>query len=310
LLNPNYGFGLTLDQIDRHSFQQAAIACDRIPEFFDFDRTIFNFGGTGESVFDRNRYMYGENAGSGSGANGATFRTSNNGLDRQFIINTSKTFIQNINQMLASIGANMFYSNGKFFIKIENAGDPEDSERIPPVTALPITATLTDDNILESATISTSALNDRFNQIKLDYTDLEESSQPNSVLSPDPIDDSTDIRTNYLNEDGGKVLEGSFSLPGIFDEVTAKKHATLLLKKSRGQPQLSLQCSPTGINLAPGDFVRLNSTAMGINDVYRVTDVVLNADHTVTMNAIKHVPDFYDVTDTGQKFEAQRDILT
>ena len=311
LLNPNYGFGLGLDQIDRSSFIDAAIAVDRLPEYFDFDRTIFYFGGDGEflAVFDRSEYMYGENATTGSSANGASIRTLNNGYDRQFRLDTARTFLNNINQMLSSIGAFMYYADGKFRIKLENAGDPEDSERIPPITALPITATITDDNIIESVGINTSAMNDRFNQIKVDYTDIINNSQPNSVLSPDPIEDSTDIRTNYLNEDGGKVLEGSFSFPGIFDRVTAQKHATLLLKKSRSQPQINFQCSSVGIQLAPADFIRVNSVALGVNDVYRVTDIALNPDNTVTVNAMKHVPEFYDVTDTGQKFESQRPIL-
>ena len=310
LLNPNYGFGITLDQIHRESFIEAAIAVDRLPEFFDFDRTIFNFGGTNLSVFDRNEYMYGEAATTGASVNGARFRTLNNGYDRQFIINPAKTFISNLNQMLSSIGAIMFLVDGKFRIKLENAGDVDDSERIPPITALPLSATITDDEIIESVGVSTSSLNDRFNQIKVDYTDLANNSQPNSVLSPHPVEDSTDIRQNYLNEDGGKVLEGNFSFPGIFDSVTAQKHATLLLKKSRGQPRVTLQASPGAIDTAPGDFIRLNSVALGVNDVYRVTETTLNPDHTVVINAIKHVPDFYDVTDTGQKFEAQRDVLS
>ncbi len=309
LLNPDYGFGLTIDQLDRYSFQQAAIACDRIPEFFDFDNTIHYYGGGQLDVFDRHKYMYGENATTGASANGSSFRTNNNGLDRQFIIDTGKTFINNLNLMLASIGASMFYSDGRFHIKIENAGDPEDSERIPPITAIPLTMVVTDDNIIEAASISTSALNDRFNQIKVDFTDAINNSQPNSVLSPDPVEDSTDIRQNYLNEDNGKILEGSFSFPGIFDRPTAQKHATLLLKKSRGQPQISMQLNAEAINLAPGDFIRLNSVALGVNDVYRITDTSMNPDHTVNINAFKHVPDFYDVTETGQIFEAQRDIL-
>jgi hypothetical protein len=254
--------------------------------------------------------MYGENATTGASANGSSFRTNNNGLDRQFIIDTGKTFINNLNLMLASIGASMFYSDGRFHIKIENAGDPEDSERIPPITAIPLTMVVTDDNIIEAASISTSALNDRFNQIKVDFTDAINNSQPNSVLSPDPVEDSTDIRQNYLNEDNGKILEGSFSFPGIFDRPTAQKHATLLLKKSRGQPQISMQLNAEAINLAPGDFIRLDSVALGVNDVYRITDTSMNPDHTVNINAFKHVPDFYDVTETGQIFEAQRDILS
>ncbi len=314
MLNPNYGFGLTLDQIDRNSFINAAIALDRLPEFFDFDRTVFHLGGSEAGtvsieVFDRNRYMYGENATTGAAVNGSAFHTLNNGYDRHFIIDTSNTFINNINQMLASVGAFLYYADGKFRIALENAGDPTDSERIPPITALPVTCTVTDDHILDSVGISTSAMNDRFNQIKVDYTNLANNSQPNSVLSPDPIDDSTDIRVNYLNEDGGKILEGSFSFPGIYDSVTAKKHATLLLKKSRGQPRINFQMSSIGINIAPGDFIRVDSEALGINDVFGVTDLSFNPDNTVTISGQKHVPDFYDVTDTGQIFEEQRQIL-
>ena len=260
-------------------------------------------------VFDRHRYMYGDAATTGASADGARFFIANNTYDRQFRIDTSRTFVENLNIMLSSVGAYMFYTDGKFKIKLENAGDPENSENIMHIKSLPITAVITDDEIIGSVSINTSALNDRFNQIKVDYTDLQNNSQANSVLSPDPIEDSTDIRTNYLNEDGGKVLESSFSLPGIFDPVTAKKVATLLLKKSRGQPLVALQVSPVGINLAPGDFIRLNSACAGINEVFRVTDTTLNPDGTVALNAMKHVPEFYDVSDTGQIFESQRPLL-
>tara|TARA_Y100001972_G_scaffold121990_1_gene166851 strand:- start:145 stop:2859 length:2715 start_codon:yes stop_codon:yes gene_type:complete len=309
LLNPDYGVGLSTSEIDTESFVSAAIACDHFPNYFNFDETFFDLGGDFLDVFDRHRYMYGDAATTGASADGARFFIANNTYDRQFRIDTSRTFVENLNIMLSSIGAYMFYTDGKFKIKLENAGDPENSENIMHIKSLPITAVITDDEIIGSVSINTSALNDRFNQIKVDYTDLQNNSQANSVLSPDPIEDSTDIRTNYLNEDGGKVLESAFSLPGIFDPVTAKKVATLLLKKSRGQPLVALQISPIGINLAPGDFIRLNSACAGINEVFRVTDITLNPDGTVALNAMKHVPEFYDVSDTGQIFESQRPLL-
>lgn len=309
LLNQDYGVGLSTSEIDTESFVSAAIACDHFPNYFNFDETFFYLGGDFLDVFDRHRYMYGDAATTGASADGARFFIANNTYDRQFRIDTSRTFVENLNIMLSSVGAFMFYSDGKFKIKLENAGDPENSENIMHIKSLPITAVITDDEIIGSVSINTSALNDRFNQIKVDYTDLQNNSQANSVLSPDPIEDSTDIRTNYLNEDGGKVLESSFSLPGIFDPVTAKKVATLLLKKSRGQPLVALQVSPVGINLAPGDFIRLNSACAGINEVFRVTDTTLNPDGTVALNAMKHVPEFYDVSDTGQVFESQRPLL-
>ena len=310
LLNPNYGVGMSIDQIDKQNFISASIAMDRIPNAWNFDSTIF-YMGRGSDTYKAPviaAYMYGENA-VHSLMNGYIVRTSNNSYDRQFKIDTTRTFIENINIMLSSVGAYMTYVDGKFKIQIENAGDLEDSERILPITALPIAAKITDDEILEGVGISTTAMNDRFNQIKLDYTDLTNNSQPASILTPDPVDDSTDIRQNYLNEDNGKILETSFSAAGIFDPVTAKRYATLLLKKSRGQPRVDMQVSPLGIRIIPGDFIRIDSSVLGINDVYRVTDVIVNPDNTIVLNAIRHIPDFYDITDTGQVFEAQRPVL-
>jgi|TARA_R110000744_G_scaffold76798_1_gene152002 hypothetical protein len=310
MLNPNYGVGVSVQDLDKKSFQQAAIACDTIPTYYDFDSTIFYMGGGGMlNVFDRNEYMYGEGATTGGSANGSNIQTMNNSYDRIFRIDTNKTHLTNINSILASIGATMPVIDGKFHIQLENAGTLDSSEAIPPATALPITAVITDDDIIGSAVINTSSVNDKFNQIKIDYTNIIDNSQPASVMSPDPVEDSTDIRVNYLAEDNNKKLEGNFSFPNIYDEVSAKKMATLLLKKSRGQPTLNLTASHVALNCVPGDFVRINSEALMIDDVYRLTATTLSGDNTVGLSAIRHVPEFYDITDEGQVFEARRNIM-
>ena len=48
---------------------------------------------------------------------------------------------------------------------------------------------------------------------------------------------------------------------------------------------------------------------LAIDDVYRVTASTLNPDHTAALTCSKHVPDFYDVSDLGQIFEARRNIM-
>ena len=310
LLNPNYGVGISVNHLDKKSFVQAAIACDRIPNYYDFDSRIFQMGETAlTSVADRNVYMYGENATTGASVSGSAIHTMNNGYDRIFKINTNNTHLTNINIMLASIGATMPVIDGNFYLFLENAGDPEDSESIPPLTSLPITATITDEHVIGAISISTASVNDKFNQIKIDYTNIANNSQPASVISPDPIDDSTSIRVNYLAEDNDKKLEGNFSFPGIYDSVTAQKMATLLLKKSRGNPTINFAASPIAMSCVPGDFVRITSDVLKINDVYRVTAATLNGDHTVGISCIRHIPEFYNVTETGEMFEARRNIM-
>ena len=309
LLNPNYGMGLSVNKIDKESFVSAAIACQRVPEFDDHARTQFKFGGNDATTAEQNEYMYGEGATTGASVNGSLIRTANNSYDRQFIINTNNSHLSNINSILQSFGGIMSVQNGKFTIKVENAGDPEDSENIPPQTALVISAVIEDKHIIDGATVSVASVNDKYNQIKVDFTDITNHSQPNSVMTPDPVDDSTGIRTAYLAEDNNKPLEADFAVPSIIDSITAKKYSTFLLKKSRNQARLELRTSSVSFDCVPGSFVRINSELMKINDVYRVTAITYNNDHTVAMSLIRHIPDFYDVGDTGLVLETKRNIM-
>jgi len=313
MLNPNYGLGIALTEIDQKSWTSAAIACDRITEFSSYAKRNLFYGEAGDSVGADTIdpiYMHGENADASSVYNDK-IDTNYNGYDRQFILNTNASHIQNVNRMLSSIGANMPYIEGKFHLYLENAGDPENNEKQPTKTSLPISAQLTEDNIVSGIVLKASSINDRFNSIKVDYADAEKGGQPNSIIHPDPLTDSAGvaIRSQYLTEDNNKVLEANFTFPGMFDKHTAEKYARLLLKKSRGQPTLSFTCNAIGVNFIPGDFIRCNFTTLKINDVYRIIETSINTDHTVSLTAIKHDPEFYDITSDGNKFVARKDIM-
>lgn len=309
LLNSDYGVGLSLDQLDRASWVKAAIACDRyIPGSGSGVRVFY-----GQSQFvetsdvEQDEYLDGENANPGTrrGTNG---EFNFNGYDRQFIIDTSKTHLDNVNLMLSSIGAQMPFINGKYHLQLENAGvetrsDQTNTDTVP-LTALTLSASITEDNIIDSFNITTATLNDTYNSIKLDYTDLLFHSQPNSMIKPDPVTESATKTT--LQSLDGKVLESNFSIPSINHYRTAEQMATLLLQKSRSQPVANFSVNAIGYNITPGDFVRLDMSTRGINDVYRVTDVSIQYDNTVLITAIRHLPELYhfiegDVSTTGYK---------
>jgi hypothetical protein len=319
LINPNYGSGLSLEEIDKVSWTKAAVCCDRIPNYFGFDATVQSLGDPYPlSTSIDNVYMYGENAngipqgGSGilSSFPGGRIQIAGNGLDRHFIVDTNKTHLENINIMLSSIGAYMPYINGKYFLFLENAGDPVDGSHVLPSSALPIQAVITEDNIIEGVSLQTPTLNDRFNSIKLDYTDIAQNSQPDSLVQPDPTDDSANVRQQYLNEDNGKPLEGNFSVPSIFNDLDADRYSRILLKKSRGQPVLNFTINAIGLNLIPGDFIQVKISLMGLDDVYRITDLTINYDNTVAITCIRHVPEVYDMSDAGRLFVGRIDMLS
>jgi len=317
VLNSNYGPGLSLNEIDKTSWLKSAICCDRIPNYFKFDATVQSLGDPAPSTTIDYEYMYGTNANGvpqGGGGTlslfpGAAIQIAGNGLDRHFIIDTTKTHLENINIILASIGAYMPYINGKYYLFLENAGDPIDGSHVLPVSALPIEAVITASNIIEGITLQTPTLNDRYNSIKLDYTDIAHNSQPDSLVQPDPITDSSNIRQQYLNEDNGKPLEGNFSVPSIFNDLDADRYSRILLKKSRGQPVLNFTVNAIGLNLVPGDFIQMRVEQINLDDVYRITDLTINYDNTVAITCIRHVPEVYDMSDAGRLFVARQDIL-
>ena len=72
---------------------------------------------------------------------------------------------------------------------------------------------------------------------------------------------------------------------------------------------INITCISLVLLISSCNVIRVNSDFMKINDVYRVTTITYNNDHTTTLSLIRHIPDFYDVSDTGLTFEAKRNIM-
>lgn len=324
LLNPAYGAGLSLSQLDKNSFEDVFIACEKFPSRMrgSLDWDPYFKGSQNPTAIDHYfdpgytktfEWMWGPNVAASPTyayfSNTAYAQLRHNGYDRQFIIDTGRTHQENINLILSSFGGYMPYINGKFYLYIENAGDQRNSFIIPHESSLATQLTLTEDNLIDNISIGTSALNDRFNQVKIDYADVAFGGQPNSEIVPSPILNSAGERQQYLDEDNGKSLEGSFAMPSIFDQYTANRWGKVLLKKSRGQPILNLQTNAEGYILAPGDFIRITSSILPIDDVYRVTESIINYNNTVTIQCIRHDVEIYDLSDGADVYLPRSDIF-
>lgn len=325
MLNDRYGLGIGVEQIDRASFIEAAIKCDTLADFTNTtftpaigNRRVTEYGEEGDSAGEDRRdhvYMYGENTATDSNNDMVTssvLDSNFNGYDRQFIIDTSKNQLENLNVMLSSIGAYMPFYDNKFHIFLEDGGQKNTLLQTSPLTALPIQLVIDEDNVIGSAVLKSQPINNRLNSIKVDYTEAEKNATVGTQLVPDPIEDSagSGIRDTYLAEDNNKILENNFTLPSIFDKDTAKRYGRILLKKSRGQPTLLTTVTAQGLNLVPGDLVRVNLTKLKVNDVYRVTEVTINYDNTVALDLIKHDPDIYESFDDEDTLLTRKDIMT
>jgi len=298
MLNDRYGAGISIDKIDKDSFIDAAITCGRVrPESNSFFATnLFNTIFDGDSTYPEiklNRVV-----GEDTDARVFNLTYPNTPYYRQFTIDTSASHMQNINRILTSMGAIMPYVNGKFKLLIENAGTPDNSFDIPTIEELQgsETFTFTDDNIVDGITFNGGALENTFNQIKLDYTDIENRSQSNSVVWPLKSDLQYAV---YKREDNDIDLIGNVTNAGIVNASHAAHYAKVLVKKSRQQQSISFKTMESASNLTPGDFIRVNSASMSIDHIFRIAEMTMDQFGDIEISAFRHYPDAYNFDDAN-----------
>ncbi|MEK9699926.1 MAG: phage tail protein, partial [Candidatus Poseidoniales archaeon] len=201
----------------------------------------------------------------------------NTPYNRQFKIYPNRSYLDNINLMLRSMGAIMTYVNGKFRIIMENGGNQQNSFDIPSVATLKSQCdgdgrTFTDDDIVGNISLKGATLENTFNQVKVNYPDFEDKSKSNSQVYPDK---GSTLYASLLEEDNNQELTAEITNTGIFMPRDALVYAKVTLEKSRNRETISFQTPDSNANIIPGDIIRVNSSYGGFDNLYRVTDVLL-----------------------------------
>lgn len=305
MLNNRYGAGIALSKIDQASFVNAAVACERYRNE------------TSNSIFSTNylNQVYVPNAyqdirpllriqrvmGIDDDREQTHLGVPNNPYYRQFVIETGLTHLQNINRILSSIGGIMPYVNGKFKLTLENAGTPDNSFDIPSDADLKSssTFTFTDDNIIGGIQFQSGALEDSFNQIKLNYTDLDNRSQNNSVVWPPNTDQNYTV---FRRQDNEIDLIGNVTNAGIMNAAHAAHFAKVLVLKSRNKQNIVFKTTESATDLVPGDLIRVNSNVIGIDHMFRINTLTMDQYGEIEINAYRHYPNNYDF-DAGTLFD-------
>lgn len=295
LLNDRFGVGLSLSKIDKNSFINAAVSCGRIrreqnsnlylTENANFFRDTLDF-----TFLKLDRFI------GHPGGFSTRIQFTNNPYYRAFIIDTEKTHMENINEILTSIGAQMPYSNGKYKLILENGGTTTNPFDIIADADLKSSNifTFTDDNILEGINIQGIKLDETFNQVKVDYTDLNNLSKSNSVVYPESGSTAHNL---YLEQDNQQLLTTEVTNNGIICQQHALIYARILLLKSRNRQVITFKTTEGASNLTPGDLIRVNSATLQIDDMYRITDINLAHTGEIEIQGFKHFGSNYDLTD-------------
>jgi len=246
LRNPRYGKGLRNDDIDWDSFYTAAHKCNQ----------LINYNSTVSGPI----------------------------LTLNYIVDPGATVFSNTKALLQNMRGYLPYIQGKYKLKIEDAGNPTDILS----GAATIAATFTKDNIHGDIQYTAIDRTSKYNYVSVGWVDPDQKWSVQQVVYPETETE----RQTYIDLDGGRENNLETTMGGITNSQIAKDMARLLFNKSRYQESVSLKISAQGFELEPGDNIRIQSNILNFGDTpWRIVSIKLNEDYTFDLGCVRN-PDF------------------
>jgi hypothetical protein len=256
LSNPRYGKGLLLKDFDWTSVEKAANKCNQKVEYVN-------------------------------GVYGPI-------LTNNMVVNTGNSIFNNTKSLLTGFRGYMPYVQGKYKLKIEDAGNEDDI--LSGVAT--IVNTFDEDNIVGTVTYSGIQRGSKYNSVKVGYVDPDNKWSNAEVIYPETVS----ARQTYIDQDGGRINQADVFMAGVTNYAIAKDFARLIFNKSRFQESLSFTVSSEGLELEPGDNVYVETKMMSFPDIpWRVISLSINNDMTVDLALVRNKDDIYPHTRVGEE---------
>jgi hypothetical protein len=217
------------------------------------------------------------------------------------IVPTDATIFNNVKIILQNFRAYMPYHQGKFKLKIEDAGNETD---ILSGNAT-IQRTFTVDNIVGEVTYTGVERSSKYNQVVVTYVEPMEKYTNQTVVYPE----TETQRLANVAIDGGREYKQEITFPAITSRDQAAAMARLIFNKSRYQETCSLTVTSEAFNLEVGDCVHVKSKILDFVDPvnaansipWRIVSLRINNDHTVTLSLVRNPDYLYPYTRAGEK---------
>jgi hypothetical protein len=199
------------------------------------------------------------------------------------VLDTDQKLIDNVRELLNPMRAIFTYTQGKYFLIIENTGSSQLS--------------LNADNIIGGIKIFGEKKNSKYNRVIGTFVNPNKEWQEDNITFP-PADDSylpaEDQYATLLAQDNGTNLEGNFTFQGITNPYQAEELCEIILKRSRNALAVEVMVTSEALNLTIGDLVDLTYTTGGFSSkLFRVYGLTINTDSTVSLKLIEHQDNFY-----------------
>jgi hypothetical protein len=202
------------------------------------------------------------------------------------VIDTEQKVIDNVRELLNPMRAIFTYTQGKYFLIIENTGTSSLS--------------LNSDNIIGGIKIFGEKKNTKYNRVIGTFVNPDKEWQEDTITFP-PADDSSlpvgDRYATLLAEDNGTQLEGNFTFQGITNPYQAEELCEIILRRSRNALAVEVMVTSEALNLTIGDLVDLTYSTGGFSaKLFRIYGLSINTDSTVSLKLIEHQDNFYTWT--------------
>jgi len=202
------------------------------------------------------------------------------------VIDTEQKVIDNVKELLNPMRAIFTYTQGKYFLIIENTGTSSLS--------------LNSDNIIGGIKIFGEKKNTKYNRVIGTFVNPDKEWQEDTITFP-PADDSGlpvgDRYATLLAEDNGTQLEGNFTFQGITNPYQAEELCEIILRRSRNALAVEVMVTSEALNLTIGDLVDLTYSTGGFSaKLFRIYGLSINTDSTVSLKLIEHQDNFYTWT--------------
>lgn len=210
------------------------------------------------------------------------------------VLDTGATLFANVKTLLMGFRAYMPYIGGRYKLKIEDAGSEYD---ILSGVAI-IVATFNKDNIVGNIQYTGIEKSAKYNVVNVSYVDPDQKFSVQQVIYPETEEE----RQVYIDKDGGRENKLDVTFPTITNYAIAKDMARLLFNKSRRQETCSLTVTSQGLELEPGDNIRIQSNILNFGtDPWRVVSIKINDNMTVDLGCVRNPDDIYPHARYGEE---------
>ena len=204
-------------------------------------------------------------------------------MDSHIVIDTSRKAIDNVKEFVRGSRSYLNFSSGVYNILVESTGSAS--------------ITLTEDNIIGGISVSSKSKNSRYNRVIVNFTNPDKNYQSDTAQFP-PVDEtgiaSADQHATMKTADGGLLLEGRFDFSMFTSPYQAQEMAEIILRRSRSSLDVTLKTDATALDLSIGDIVNITHATPSFSaKPFRVQNLTLNSDHTVSLQLSEHQDSFY-----------------